>query len=51
MADPDAGSIFTSQMLEQAADPSLPEGVIAVQDSGGRWWRYPLCEFMEADHD
>jgi hypothetical protein len=26
-------------------DPSLPPGVIALQDTEGQWWRYPLAEF------
>jgi len=26
-------------------DPSLPPGVIALQDGAGYWWRYPLAEF------
>ena len=30
---------------DDLVDPSLPPGVIAVQDSEGNWWRYPLVEF------
>jgi hypothetical protein len=52
MADSaDDGAVFTPQMLEQAADPSLPAGAIAIQDGEGNWWRYPLCEFTEAGDD
>lgn len=31
----------------RAPDPSLPPGVIALQDTEGRWWRYPLAEFPD----
>jgi hypothetical protein len=47
MAGQDAEGVFTAEMIDRATDPSLPEGVIAVQDSQGRWWRYPLREFEE----
>jgi hypothetical protein len=33
----------------RALDPSLPPGVIALQDAEGRWWRYPLAEFPAED--
>ena len=52
MADSaDGESVFTSLMLEHAADPSMPAGAIAIQDGEGNWWRYPLREFTEAGDD
>ena len=44
---PDEGSLFSAEMLRAAIDPSLPPGVIAMQDDSGLWWRYPLAEFTE----
>ena len=44
---PDEEPLISAGMLQAAADPSLPAGVIAVQDKDGLWWRYPLAEFAE----
>jgi hypothetical protein len=36
---------FDEEAWGRALDPSLPPGVIALQDADGNWWRYPLAEF------
>ncbi len=41
------GSWLPEEFWERATDPSLPPGVISLQDHAGLWWRYPLVEFME----
>lgn len=45
---PDSDSGWTGdEAREVAADPSLPPGTVAFQDSDGLWWQYPLAEFEE----
>lgn len=33
----------------RAVDPDVPPGVIALCDTNGEWWRYPLAEFPAED--
>lgn len=39
--------VWLDEAWASAEDPSLPPGVIKLQDSAGNWWRYPLVEFEE----
>jgi hypothetical protein len=40
-----SGGWIDHEVWDEACDPSLPEGVIALQGRDGLWWRYPLAEF------
>jgi hypothetical protein len=42
---PAAGGYIDHAVWDEACDPSLPEGVIELQDRDGKLWRYPLAEF------
>jgi hypothetical protein len=38
-------TVLSSEAWAAAIDESLSDGVIAIQDGDGLWWRYPLAEF------
>lgn len=51
MSEQEPVPLIPAEMLEAAVDPSLPAGIIGVEDSSGDVWRYPLAEFAVEDDD
>ena len=46
---PDGTPLISAEMLQVAADPSLPPGVIGMVDDDGNTWRYPLAEYLTSE--